>query len=114
MQIRAVKRGSACHTAHRKHLQLESRSCDVGIGFVPVDLRFHAPSVALRNMCFPNYQPKRNLAIMHVLANCPLSNLAIGHFTLDACPNPMRRMSLLPWRLSIGFEHGVDELDCRL
>ncbi len=56
VQIRAVKRRSARHAAHRKDLQLDPLAGQIGIGFVPVNLRFHAPGVALWHASLAHHQ----------------------------------------------------------
>jgi hypothetical protein len=58
-----------------------------GIGFVPIDLRFHAPDIALRNAGFAHYQAQRNLPVVHILAHGPLCNLARGQLVSDPRPD---------------------------
>ena len=86
MQIGAVKRRSARHAAHRKHLQLDSLAAQIGIGFVPIDLRFHAPGITLRNAGLAHHQPSA------IFRSCTYSRtvrsaiLHIGQLAAESAP----------------------------
>src|SRR5437899_12795764 len=111
MQIGAVERRSARHAAHREHLQLYAFAGQIGVGLVPIDLRFHAPRIALRHAGLAHQHSQRNLALVHVLPNRSFSNLAIRQLVLNPLPDAMGRMPLLARRFSIGFKHSVHEVD---
>ena len=44
MQISPVKRRAAGHPAHREHLQLGPFPAEIGLGLIPIDLRFQPHS----------------------------------------------------------------------
>jgi hypothetical protein len=44
-----MKSRAAGHRSHRKDLKLDPFAVEIGIVFLPVDLRFDAPAVALWN-----------------------------------------------------------------
>ena len=113
VQVGAVKRRSACHAAHRKNLQLDSFSCQVGTGFVPVNLRFHAPGVALRNAGFMDRQPQRDLSTMHVLADRAFADLAVRQLVLNPLLDAMGRVPLLARRLAVGLQHRIHKIHRR-
>jgi hypothetical protein len=48
-KIGAVKGGRACHATHAKQVHLLLVAGKLGVGFVPIHLRFLAKGVALRN-----------------------------------------------------------------
>ena len=54
---------------------------------------------------------KRDLAMVEVLSNRPLADLAIWQLVLNPLPDAMCRMPLLARRLAIGFQHRIHELD---
>jgi hypothetical protein len=56
VQERAVKRCAAGHTPHGEHLQFRPFPGQIGDRFVPIDLRFHTPVVALRHKHFVDHQ----------------------------------------------------------
>ena len=109
MQVGAVERRSAGHAAHREGLQLDSLAGEIGIGFVPVNLPFHAPGVALRNADLAHHQAEGDLPVVHVLANRPLCDLARGQFLLHPRPDAMCGVPLFAWRFPVGFQNPIDE-----
>ena len=110
----AVEGRSAGHAAHRKHLQLRALAGQIGVSFVPIHLRFHAPVVALRHEDFPRQQPQGELPLLHVLAHRPLRDRAVRQLLAQPRPDPVRRVPLLARRLPIAFQDLVDERDRRL
>jgi hypothetical protein len=68
----------------------------------------------LGNADLAHHQPQDNLAVVHVLANRPLRNLALGQFVLHPRPDAVRRVPLFAWRLTVGVQNRVDKLDGRL
>ena len=77
VQVGAMKGCSARHTTHRKNLKLDSFARQIGIGFVPINLRFHAPGVTLWNTRFSHQQAQRNFACVHVFADRPFRYFAV-------------------------------------
>ena len=69
VQISIMEGRSARHAAHRKDLQLDPFSGQIGIRLVPIDLCFHAPGIALWNTSLTFQEAQHNLAIVHILAN---------------------------------------------
>ena len=88
VQISAVKRRSAGHAAHREHLQLDSLAGQIGIRFVPIDLRFHAPGIALRNAGLAHHQAQRDLPVVHILREPSAPRSCTSG---SSCPNPCPR-----------------------
>ena len=78
------------------------------------DLRFHIPDVALWHACLAHRQPQCYFPVVHVLANRPLRDLALGQLVLHPRPDPVRRVPLFTRHFPVGFQDRIDELDCRL
>ena len=110
----AVEGRSAGHAAQGKHIQLRPLAGQIGVSFVPIDLGFHAPFIALGHADFPCQQSQGVLPVMHVLAHGPFRHRAVWQFLTQAHPNPVRRMPLLPRRLAITLQDLVNERDRRL
>ncbi len=95
MQVGAVERRSAGHAAHRKYLQFDPLTGKIRIGLVPVNLRFHAPGVTLRNASLAHYKSQCDLPVVHVLANGPLGDLTLSKLMLHPHPDAMCCVALL-------------------
>jgi hypothetical protein len=91
-----VERSSASHAAHGEYVQLCPFPADVGIGFIPIDLSFNSPRIALRDEYLVLPQAHGDLSFLHVLANRSFSHLAIGQLLANPHPDPMRRVPLFP------------------
>jgi hypothetical protein len=89
-----VEGHSARHAAQGKHIQLRALAGQIGVSFVPIYLRFHAPFIALGHADFPCQQPQGELPVMHVLAHGPFCHRAIRHLLADAHPDAVRRCFL--------------------
>jgi hypothetical protein len=110
MQVGAVERRSAGHAAHRKHLQFDPLTGQIRIGLVPVNLRFHAPAVTLRNASLALSKPQCDLPVMHVLANCPLGDLTLRKLMLHPHPDAMGCVALLARSFPVAFQNRIDKL----
>ena len=109
VQESAVERCATGHTPHGEHLQFGPLPSQIGDGFVPIHLRFHAPVVALRHKHFVDHQAERSLALLDVLPNRPLANRALLHLRPHPLPNPVGGVALFPRRFSIQFQNPVHE-----
>src|SRR5450759_1992282 len=109
VQERAVKRCATGHTPHGEHLQFRPLPGQIGDGFVPINLRFHAPVVALRHKHFVDHQAQGSLTFLDVLPNRPLANRALLHLRSHPLPDPVCSVALLPRRLSIQLQNPVHE-----
>jgi hypothetical protein len=96
-----MKRAATGHASHAKHLQLLAAAVDIGIGFVPVDLSFNTPVVALRNESLALQQSQLALAFTHVLANRRFGYQALRPLLSNPSPDSMRRVLLFPRRVAI-------------
>src|SRR5664280_1697487 len=97
----------------QKRLLRDPLAIQVGIGFIPIDLGFDAPVVALRHKGLAPSQPQRLFALRHILPHRALGSRASGYLLSNALPYPLRRVALLVRSLAIGFQNRVDELRCR-
>src|ERR1019366_4298288 len=111
MEKGTVERRAACHTAHRKALQLGPFSRQVCVGIVPVHLCLHTPVVTLGNERFLNHQAQSELTLMDVTANRSFTELNLRHLTLDPLPDPMGCVSLLPRCLLVRLQNLIYERD---
>src|ERR1019366_4906213 len=112
-QIGAMIGRSAGHRTQREHLQLDPLAIQVGIGFIPIDLGFDAPVVALRHKGLAPGQPQRLFALRHILPHRALGSRASWYLLSNALPYPLRRVALLARSLAIGFQNRVYELGYR-
>src|ERR1035438_6828127 len=101
---------SASHRTKRKYLQLDALAIQVGIGFIPINLGFDTPVVALRHKGLAPGQPQRFFALRHILPHRALGSHASRYLLSNALPYPLRRVALLARSLAIRFQNRVDEL----
>ena len=85
-QIGVMKRRTAGHRTHRKHLQLDPFALQIGARFIPVNLDLDAECVALRHERLATSQALLLLAPLHILANCPLFWRESRHLRTDPFP----------------------------
>ena len=112
-QIGAMIGRSTGHRPHLEHLELDPLAVQIGIRFIPVDLRFHAPVVALRHEGLQTSQsPAPLCAAPHTAAPCG-SPPCIPESLRECGPRSACRVTLLPRGLAICFQNRIDELDCR-
>ena len=111
MQVGAVKRRSAGHAAHRKHLQFDSLTGKIRIDLVPVNLCFHTPGVTLRNASLAHEKSQCDLSVVHVFANRPLGDLALRQLTLHPHPDAMCGVALLARSFPVTFQNRIDKRD---
>src|SRR5947209_5997272 len=94
--IRSMERRARGHAAQRKDLQLLALAVQIGLGFVPIDLRFLAPGVLLRHAHLrARPQPESLLPLTHVLAHRRLGDPIARPLLADAHPDAMRGVALL-------------------
>src|ERR1035438_9960826 len=74
-QVGAMIGRSAGHRTKRKHLQLDTLAIQVGIGFIPINLGFDTPVVALRHKGLAPGQPQRFFALRHILPHRALGSM---------------------------------------
>jgi hypothetical protein len=107
----AVERCPTRHAAQPKHIQLRALAGQIGVSLIPIHLPFHAPVVALGHADFLRQQPQGELPIVHVLAHGSFRHRALWPFLAQTCPNPVRRVPLLPRRLAITLQDLINERD---
>src|SRR6202162_6145248 len=112
--VRPVERSAASHAAHGKYVQLCPPTVEIGIGFIPIDLGFHSPCIALRDEYLMPRQPHGKLSFLHVLANCSFSYLTLRHFLADSRPDPMCCVPLLTGSFLIALKNLIDKRNRRL
>src|SRR5512132_4051125 len=96
-----MERSAARHAAHREDLQLYSLAGQVCPRFIPINLSFRTPVVALRYTGFACRQPEFLLALLYVLAHAALAHIEAGNLGAQSLPNPMGRVPLFPRRPAI-------------
>ena len=79
-----------------------------------IDLRFHAPGIALWNTSLTFHEAQHNLAIVHILANGSLTDPAIRQLHLNPFPHPVGSVPLFPRCFPVRSQDRVDELHRRL
>lgn len=108
MPIRSMECVAGGHAPHCEDVQLSRFSAEFHRGFIPVQLRFRAQSIALRNEYFGSRQTQFVLALAHVASHLRFGNLLLRMLTPQPRPNPMCRVSLLAWRFSVRRQNLID------
>jgi hypothetical protein len=108
-RIRPMEGRTTCHRTHLEDLQLDPFTIQIGIRFVPIDLRLDAPVVALRNEQLVFGQTQSLLAPLYILPNRPLRWRASRDLGTDPVINPPRRMALLARSLAVQLQNRVDQ-----
>src|SRR5208283_5238528 len=85
----------------------------VGIRFVPIDLGFDSPVVALRHKGLAPGQPQRLFPLLYIESHRAFGGRASRYLSTNPLPDPLRRVALLPGSLAIRFQNRVDELHRR-
>src|SRR6266498_5163778 len=112
-QIGAMIGRPAGHRTQREHLELYPFAIQIGVGFIPIDLCFNAPVVALRHKGLATGQSRRLFAALHILPHRAASRRASWHLCTNTLPDSLCCVALLPRSLAIRFQNRIDELDCR-
>jgi hypothetical protein len=108
-QISTMERCSAVHAAHRKDLQLHSLLAEIGVGFIPVNLRFCRWRIALRNEDVLPGHPQLPLAVADILADPRLAHRKVRTLDLQTLVNPRRSVPLLARCRQVGGQDAIDE-----
>ena len=93
--IRPMEGRAAGHRPHREHLQLDPLPVQIGIRFVPIDLRLDAPVVALRNERLVTTRPSSCLRRSTYCRTVRSAGVHPGISAANAIVDPPRRMALL-------------------
>src|SRR5579859_408250 len=101
----AMESSATGHAAHAKQVGLLPVSTDVRMRFIPVHLRFLTPAVGLRNEHFLAEESQFYLSLAHVATNRGLADLHPRHLCSNPAPDPMGRVPLLSWRLTVRFQN---------
>jgi hypothetical protein len=107
--IRAMEGRAAHHAAQRQHLQLDLLAAQLRPCLVPIDLAFLPRRVTLRHAGGARRPAQLPLAFAHVFANRRFRHHLFRPFRPDPLPDPMRRVSLLAWRLTVAAQDGFNE-----
>src|SRR5258706_15954232 len=105
MGVGAMECVARCHAAHRKEVQFLCLPAELCHGFIPIDLRFLAEGITLRNEDFRSSQTQLTLALPDVSPHLRFRDLYIRKLGLDSGPNPMCRVALFPWSVLIGIQN---------
>jgi len=105
-----MERCATGHAAHAEHILLLPLAHDVGKCFVPIDLRFYAPVVALRNECLSDFDTHLAFPMLNILPNRALTQIAAWNFCQQSLPDPVRGVALFARRLPVGDENLIDLL----
>ena len=73
-----VKCSAAGHRTHLEDLQLGTHAINIGVRFVPVHLRFHAPVVTLWNENFVSAEPRLPPLLVNIAAHRALASREAG------------------------------------
>src|SRR6266542_2881134 len=108
-QIGAMIGRPAGHRTQREHLELYPFAIQIGVGFIPIDLCFNAPVVALRHKGLATGQSQRLFAALHILPHRAASRRASWHLCTNTLPDSLCCVALLPRSLAIRFQNRIDE-----
>jgi hypothetical protein len=112
-EVGAMKGGAAGHTPEREHLEGVPFAVQLAGGFVPINLSFTAPGIALGHKRLARQEPERLLPLAHVLAHGGLGDRMVGMLLREPGPDPMGGMALLAGCLPIGAEDLFDDVSHR-
>src|SRR5205823_9167424 len=110
VEVGTVEGGAACHTAHAEYVYFLPVSRKLGIGFVPIHLRFLAKGVALRDADLFGSATERAFLPGDVPSDGRFGNGCLRLLPPNPQVNAMRRMPLLARRTLVRFQSRVDEL----
>src|SRR5271166_3581559 len=102
------------HAAQAEYIGLLSLSADIGVGFIPVHLRFSTPSIGLGNERLAVGQPQCNFPLPNVLPYRRLRERDGRHLRCNPAPDPMGGMPLFSGCDSIALQNRIDEGNRRL
>ena len=108
-RIGAMERCAAVHAAHGEDLQLHSLTAEIGVGFIPINLRFCRWRITLRDEDFLFRHPQLSLAEAHILANPRLAYWIVRTLHLQTLVDPRRCVPLLAGCGEIGGQDAIDE-----
>src|SRR5215207_6543515 len=103
-----MERVTRRHAPHREELQLAGFAAQLRRCLEPIDLTLLTPVVTLRHEHFPATEPELLLPSLYVPPHRRLGDWISGMFFAQPCPDPMRRVPLLPRRLPVTLQHLVD------
>ena len=104
-----MERRTAGHRSHREHLHAGPLVAEIDPGFIPIDLGFLSPDVALRHKRLTPHQTQPAFALAHMVAHRQLSDRGVREFRQDATIQPTRGMPLLARRLAIRGQNLINE-----
>src|SRR3954470_314050 len=104
-----MKGRTTSHAAHTEHIHLGPLSGKIDKGFVPIDLPFDSPFIALWHKRFSMAETQFTLTLHDVLGNSGAGNGMLRKLFPEPVIDPLRRMPLLARRLQIRFQYRIDE-----
>src|SRR3954452_21597269 len=107
--INAMERRTPSHAAHTEHIHLGPLSGKIDKGFVPIDLPFDSPFIALWHKRFSMAKPQFTLTLQNVLGNRGSANSMLRKFFPEPVIDPLCRMPLLARSLQIRFQYRIDK-----
>ena len=107
--ISPMKRRAAIHAPQAEHLQLHSFTAQIGVGFVPVHLRFPARFVLLADIGFRPFLAALLLPFLDRTPNATRTHWLLRHLFPQPLIDALRRMALLAGRLLIFQQDPMDE-----
>src|SRR5690242_16607690 len=110
VEVGTMERRAAGHTAHAEYVHFLPVSGKLGIGFVPIHLRFLAKRVALRDADLFGSATERAFLPRDVPSDRRFGNRCLRLLPPKPQVNAMRRMPLLARRTLVRLQSRVDEL----
>jgi hypothetical protein len=104
-----MERRPAGHRPHREDLHLGPLVTEIDPGFIPVNLGFLRPTVALRHERLPSQQTHLVFAFADVIAHRRFSDRSVRELGQDAAIKPTSGVALLARSAPVRIQHFIDK-----